>query len=257
MITVGIDVGALTTKAVMMKDGKVLAYQLVFTSDSGYEAATRAVEELTSLTRVSRQDIAKFVATGAGKSETPYEAEQATEVLCDARGTLFHYPSARMVIDMGAESSRIIKCSPNGRVLDFSLNDKCAAGTGIFLDSVAKALEVRLEDIGPLSLQASEDITITATCSVFAESEVVGLIARGFPKASILSGVHKSVANRIYGLANRLGIIKDIVFIGGGAKNVGIIKSLEALLKQTLLIPQDPQIVGAIGAALIAQERIR
>ena len=255
MLTAGIDIGSLTTKAVIVAEGKVIAYKMVLTGDSGYKAAARAVEEAVALARVSIKDIAKFVTTGVGKGETPYENERATEMLCGVRGALFHFPLARTVIDMGAESSHVTRCSATGRVLDFALNDKCAAGTGIFLDSMAKALEVKIEEIGPLSLQAKADIPVTATCVVFAESEVVGLIAHGIDKASILGGVHKSIANRIYGLANRMGINKDVVFIGGGARNIGICKSLEELIKHKLFIPENPQIVGALGAALIAQER--
>jgi len=255
MITVGIDIGSLTTKAAIVGEGKVIAHELVLTGDSSYEAATRAVEAAMRLGGVGTEDVAKFVSTGAGKGETPYTDEKATELLCDTRGTLFYYPSTRTIIDMGAENVRVVRCNATGRVLDFGLNDKCASGTGIFLDTMAKALEVRIEDIGSLSLQAREDITITATCAVFAESEIVGLIARGIDRASILSGVHKSIASRIYGLVNRLGISGDVVFIGGGAKNIGLSTSLEGLIKRELLIPEAPQIVGAVGAALIAEER--
>jgi len=255
MVTVGIDIGSLTTKAVVVGGGKVIAHEMVLTGDSSYEAATRVVEAVMRVAGVDSKDIAKFVSTGVGKGETPYAAEQATELLCDARGSQFYYPSARTIIDVGAENVRVVRCAATGRVLDFGLNDKCASGTGIFLDTMAKALEVEVEDLGPLSLQANKDIAITATCAVFAESEIVGLIARGTDKASILGGVHKSIASRIYGLANRLGIIKDVVLIGGGAKNVGLNTSLADLINQELLIPEEPQIVGAVGAALIAEER--
>jgi len=255
MVTVGIDIGSLTTKAAIVGGGKVIAHELVLTGDSSREAVTRVVEAAMRLAGVGTKDIAKFVSTGAGKGETPYADEQATELLCDARGTQFYYPSARTIIDTGAENVRVVRCGTTGRVLDFGLNDKCASGTGIFLDTMARALEVRVEDLGSLSLQTREDITITATCAVFAESEVVGLIARGTDKASILGGVHKSIASRIYGLSNRLGINGDAAFIGGGAKNIGLSTSLEGLINQKLLIPEHPQIVGAVGAALIAEER--
>jgi len=257
MVTVGIDIGSLTTKAVVVGGGRVIAHELVLTGDSSYEAATRVVEAVMRVAGVDSKDIAKFVSTGVGKGETPYAAEQATELLCDARGTQFYYPSARTIIDVGAENVRVVRCGATGRVLDFGLNDKCASGTGIFLDTMAKALEVEVDDLGPISLQAKEDIAITATCAVFAESEIVGLIARGMDKASILGGVHKSIASRIYGLANRLGIIKDVVLIGGGAKNIGLSTSLENLINEELLLPEEPQIVGAVGAALIAEERNR
>lgn len=255
MVTVGIDIGSLTTKAAIVGDGKVIAHELVLTGDSSYEAATRVVEAAMRLAGVDNRDVAKVVSTGAGKGETPYADEQATELLCDARGSQFYYSTVRTIIDVGAENVRVVRCGATGRVLDFGLNDKCASGTGIFLDTMAKALEVRVEDLGPISLQAREDIAITATCAVFAESEVVGLIARGIDKASILGGVHKSIASRIYGLANRIGISRDVALIGGGAKNVGLSTCLEGLIDAELLIPEDSQIVGAVGAALIAEER--
>ena len=257
MVTVGMDIGSLTAKAVVLGDGKVLAFDLVLAGDSSRGAAARAVEGAMNHAGVDARDVSRFVATGLGKSDAPYSAEQATEVLCDVRGALFLYPSARTVIDMGAENVRVARCGANGRVLDYGLNDKCASGTGTFLDTIAAALEVEVADLGPVSLQASEDITITATCAVFAESEVVGLIAQGADRASILGGIHKSIASRIYGLANRVGINKDVVFMGGAARNTGISKSLEGLLSQELLVAQDPQIVGALGAALIAQDRSR
>ena len=255
MITVGIDVGSLTTKTVIVENSTIIAHKVVRTGQSTYEAVTRAVEGAMSLTTVDTTHVDGYVSTGIGKGETPYANKQVTEVLCDVRGALFYYPSARTVIDMGAESVRVARCSANGRVIDFGLNDRCASGTGTSLDTIAKALELEVEEIGPLSLQAKEDIVITATCAVFAESEVVGLIARGKDKGSILSGITKSIASRIYGLANKVGISKDVIFIGGGANNIGISKSLANLIKQGLLIPESPQIVGAVGAALIAQER--
>jgi predicted CoA-substrate-specific enzyme activase len=255
MVTAGIDTGSLTTKAAIVGNGKVIAHEMVLTGDSSYEAATRAVEAASRLAGVDTGDITGFVSTGAGKGEIPYTNEHATELLCDARGAQFYYPSARTIIDVGAENVRVIRCGATGRVLDFGLNDKCASGTGIFLDTMARALEVRVEDLGLLSLQAREDITITATCAVFAESEVVGLIAKGTDKASILGGIHKSIASRIYGLVIRLGINRDVALIGGGAKNSGLSTSLEGLINQEILIPEHPQIVGAVGAALIAEER--
>ena len=257
MIAVGMDIGSLTAKAAVLGDDKVLAFDLVLAGDSSREAAARAVEGAMNLAGVDAGDVARFVATGLGKSDAPYSAEQATEILCDVRGALFHCPSARTVIDMGAENVRVARCGANGRVLDYGLNDKCASGTGTFLDTIAAALEVEVAELGPLSLEASEEIAITATCAVFAESEVVGLIARGVDRASILGGIHKSIASRIYGLANRVGVNKDVVFMGGAARNTGITRNLEALLKQELVVPHDPQIVGAVGAALIAQDRSR
>jgi len=255
MITVGMDIGSLTVKVAVLADGKVLAHRLVLAGDNSREAATKATEETMSLAGVDAKDVAGFVSTGLGRSDAPYAAEEATEVLCDVKGALFHYPSARTVIDMGAESIRVARCGANGRVLDYAQNDKCASGTGIFLDTIATALEVEVADLGPLSLEATESITMTATCAVFAESEVVGLIAQGVDKASILGGIHASVASRTYGLVNRVGINEDVILIGGVARNIGVTRGLEAAINHGLLVAQDPQIVGAIGAAIIARDR--
>jgi len=255
MLTVGIDAGYLTTKAVVIENRKIIAGKTTLTGESGFESIVKTVESAMSIADVKANQIANYVSTGVGKGEIPYTGTQATEILCAVKGALFYYPSAQTVIDMGAESVRVIRCNHTGRVLDFVLNDKCAAGTGIFLDTLIKILEINIEDSWRLSLQAKEDIAITSTCAVFAESEVVGLIAQGKERASILNGINRSIASRIYGLVNKVGISEGVVFIGGGAKNTVLVKCLTGLIKQELLIPKDPQIVGAIGAALIAQER--
>lgn len=255
MITAGIDIGSLTTKALISEDGVVLSHKTVFTGDSSKNAALHAIDEAVKLAEISIKDIGHFAYTGVGKNEMPYDGESVTELICDVKGVLSVKASTKTIIDMGAESCRIIRCNAKGRVIDFVLNDKCASGTGVFLDAISKALEINIEEIGPLSIKAKEEIYITSTCSVFAESEVVGLIAQGKEKASILGGIHRSIANRVYGLVNRIGVKEDIAFIGGGALNAGIQVHLEALIKQKMFIPDNPQTIGALGAALVAQER--
>ena len=257
MVTVGIDIGSLTTKAVVLDNGNIAACDIASTGDQGCESATEVVQKALRAAALEIKAIARFICTGAGRSEAPFNSEEATEMICAVKGALFYHPAAKTVIDMGAENTRVMRCGNAGRVLDFDTNDKCAAGTGVFLDSMAKALELRLQDIGSLALQARQEIDMTATCSVFAESEVVGLIAKGVDKASILGGVHKSIVNRIYGQVSRVGIRDPVVFVGGGAKNIGIRKGLEERIKEKISVPLDPQTVGALGAALIAQERSR
>ena len=255
MITAGIDVGTLTTKVVLLGNGDISASSLIPTGESSSEAAGKAMEECLQVAGLNIGDVAAIVFTGIGREEIPYTAEIATEVICDARGVRFLFPQAGTVIDIGAESSRVVKCDSNGKVVDFVLNDKCAAGTGVFLDAMAKALEVKPEDMGKLSLQSTEEINITSMCVVFAESEVVSQIHRRVNKVDILAGIHKSIAIRISGMANRVGISKDVITIGGVARNIGVIRALESALGTTVSVPQNPQVVGALGAALIARER--
>jgi len=255
MITAGIDVGALTTKVVLLKDGNILASSVVLTGESSSGAVTKAMDNALGLAGLTMGDVASIASTGIGKEEVPYTAEQASEVVCVAKGAHFLYPTVGTVVDIGAESSRVVKCDSNGRASDFALNDKCAAGTGVFLSAMAKAMEVKLEDMGRLSLESKEDVEITAMCVVFAESEVVSQVHRRVKKIDILAGIHKSIATRVSGMTNRIGVNKDVVVIGGVARNIGVVKALERALGAEVLVPENPQIVGALGAALVARER--
>jgi len=255
MITAGIDIGSLTAKAVILEDSKILSSSLSLTGDSSNEAAIGVMEEAIKKAGLSSGSVEYIVSTGAGKKEVALTSEQATEVMCDAKGVQLLYPQVGGVIDIGAESCRAIKCD-QGNVVDFAMNDKCAAGTGIFLDAMAKALEVKPEEMGELSLRSRQDINITSMCAVFAESEVVSLIHRKADKVDILKGIHKSIATRVYGLANRIRIEGDTVVIGGIAKNMGLIAFLEEMMKRKVVVPRAPQIVGALGAAIIARERV-
>jgi len=162
----------------------------------------------------------------------------------------------RTVIDIGGQDSKAIKVGKNGRVVEFAMNDRCAAGTGRFLEVMAKALEVRLEDLGELSLKSRKKARISSICTVFAESEVISRISEGTPKVDIIAGIHEAIANRIFGMASRVRIEKDLVLTGGVAKNRGVVKALEEKVGFKILVPKEPQIVGALGAAVIARENI-
>ena len=255
MITAGIDVGALTTKVVLLKEGDILASSVVSTGESGGGAVSKAMENALRLAGLTQDDVTGIASTGIGKDEVPYSTEQASEVVCAAKGAHFLHPEAGTVVDIGAESSRVVKCDSDGRASDFALNDKCAAGTGVFLDAMAKALEVKLEDMGGLSLESTEDVDITSMCVVFAESEVVSQIHRRVNKVDIMAGIHKSVATRVSGMTNRVGVSSDVMAIGGVARNIGVVKALERAFGVEVLVPENPQIVGALGAALVARER--
>lgn len=253
MITVGVDAGSLATKAVVMDDSRVLGRGLVHSSEPG--AAERAIATAMEVAGLKAVPAAAIVATGIGKKEVPAATSQATEISCDARGARFFVPAAATVIDLGAENSRSIRLDGAGRISEFALNDKCAAGTGVFLEAMAKALRVPVSEMGALSLKSTQDVNITATCVVFAESEVVSQIHRKTPKEDILYGIHKSIATRVFGMVSRVGINGPVVVIGGLAKNTGILKPLEKLLGVGLVVPEEPEFIGAVGAALIAAEK--
>ena len=257
MITAGLDIGSLATKAVIIDDSSVLSWSLLPMGESGEWTANKAMEQAAANAQLSPSDIGGVVATGVGKNENPYSAETATEVICDARGAKHLYHSVTGIIDIGAESCRAVKCDQLGNVIDFALNDKCASGTGLFLDTMAKALGVKPEEMGELSLRSQQEFNITSTCAVFAESEVLSLIHRKIDRIDILKGIHRSIAGRIAGLVDRLQMEGDIVVIGGIAQNIGVITLLTELTKFEFIVPPYPQIVGALGAAVIAQERIK
>jgi predicted CoA-substrate-specific enzyme activase len=255
MITAGLDIGALTTKAVVLRDGQIVGASVISTGDSSSDAAQSALQDALKQAGLSDKDIEATAATGAGKREVSFAQEQATDVICAARGIQFLHPEAKGVIDMGGESTRVLKLDDAGKVVDFALNDKCAAGTGVFLDAIGKVMGVAVDEMGPLSLESEADINITSTCVVFAESEVVSQVHRQTPKKDIVRGIHKSIATRVYGLVSRVGLDGNSMAIGGLAKNRGIVACLEELMSDELKVPEHPQVVAALGAALIAAEK--
>jgi len=255
MVTVGIDIGSLNTKAVVLQDNEILSWSLVSTGESTSKAAQAAMDQALNKTGLADK-VSHVVATGAGKKEAVCAHSKATEIICEAKGARFLHPEVGGLIDIGAESCRVVKCDSNGGVADFALNDKCASGTGIFLDAMAKALEVDVNEMGPLSLQSTNDVNITSTCVVFAESEVVSQIHRRVNKVDILKGIHKSIAARVLGQTNRLQLEGDILLAGGVARNIGVVTCLQEMMKSKLIIASDPQLLGALGAAIIAKEKV-
>jgi len=253
--TAGLDVGALWTKAVVLRDGDLVGHGVVRTSDDTPSAIESALTEALRPTGIPIGGLDAVVATGAGRSAASQLAESATDVVCVARGSLYFCPDVRGVIDMGGESTRVIKIDGNGNVVEFTRNDKCASGTGIFLDAMAKVMDVDVAEMGPLSLQSKADVNITSTCVAFAESEVVSQVHRQTPKEDILKGMHRSIATRVFGLARRLDLQGTLMAIGGLALNVGVVACLEEMMGVRLRVPERPQIIGAAGAALIAAER--
>jgi benzoyl-CoA reductase subunit D len=249
-ITAGIDMGSKNVKVIILKNGETLAKGL---APSGFDQKTAAEEIFNGVLRkasLSLDEIDHVVATGAGKDIAPYANSEISIVGADALGGNFLYPSVRTIIDVGAETSRVVRCNEKGRMIDFAVNEKCAAGSGTFIEAMARALEVKLEEIGPLSLKAEKIISMNAQCTIFAESEVVSSIHEKASKADIARAIHESIANRIASLARRLGIQGDVLLAGGVAKNVGFVNSLQRNLGVELLVPEEPEYVGALGAAL-------
>jgi benzoyl-CoA reductase subunit D len=249
MIVAGIDVGAVATKAVIIKDNKIIGKAKVLTGFELKEAATKALEEAVGNAGIRRTDINHIGATGAGANTVDFADKTYEDVVADAAGANFIFPQARTVIDIGGEESRGIAVDGSGRVRDFALNEKCAAGTGAFVEAMARALEIEVEDIGELSLSSKEELQINAQCTVFAESEVVSLIHAETSKSDIARAVHEGIATRVVSMVRRSGIEDAVAVIGGVAYNKGFIDRLKARLGRNVLIPEDPQIIGAVGAA--------
>ncbi len=255
MITVGIDAGSLYAKAVVVKDGAMVASHQVLAGRDEQCSVDDLLHAALRPLGAAASDVALVAATGVGRTEVGCAKELVTEVMAAARGARHLYPGARGVIDMGAESTRVARLGDAGDVLEFAINDKCASGTGVFLDAMAKLMGVTLEEMGPLSLSSKSDLTYSSTCVVFAESEVVSAIHRQTPKQDILRGIHRAITQRVFGLVGRLGLSGECVATGGLARNAGIVACLEELMKQRLTIPGEPQLVTALGAALVAADR--
>jgi len=198
------------------------------------------------------EQIQKTVATGYGRINVPFADKNITEISCHARGALYFYPGTRLVIDIGGQDSKVIRIDENENPFDFLMNDKCAAGTGRFLEVMAHALEIDLTHFGEIFLQTSDKADITSTCTVFAESEIVSLIGHGEDKNKIVKGLIYSVANRVASMVERVGLAEPVCMTGGVAKNLGVVKAVEETLKVKISLPSEPQIIGALGAASIA-----
>ncbi|MGD8534264.1 MAG: acyl-CoA dehydratase activase [Candidatus Aminicenantes bacterium] len=257
MIVVGIDCGAKYVKALVLEDDKIKAKISVLSGFDQKASAQEALDKALEQAGLKKDDLAHITATGTGKEEATFAKSTITEVGADAKAVNFLYPSVRTVIDVGAEEGRAIKVNEAGKVIDFAINDKCAAGAGTFTETMARALEVKLEEMGALSLKSQKSVPMNAQCVVFAESEVVSLIHAKHAKEDILRAVHDAIADRIASMARRIGVEKDVALVGGLARNIGFVDSLKRDLKQELLIPEDPEYSCALGAAFAAAEKVK
>lgn len=259
MVAAGIDLGARTVKAVIVDGSRILSKSIVVTGFDQKKSAEEALEAAMKAAGLSRRDVANVVATGVGRKvclEPPISASrEVTEVTADAMGGVFVHPAARTIIDVGAEEGRAVRCDERGSVKDFVINERCAAGAGTFVEAMARALEVRVEDMGPLALKSTRTIAMNAQCTVFAESEVVTLIHERTAKEDIAKAIVDAIAARIASMVRRVGIERDVLLIGGVARNVGFVEALKRELGVDVVVPPEPEYVGAIGAALIAAGR--
>jgi len=248
----GLDIGSTMTKVVIMNQA-ILASVIGPTGPEHRKLANRVMEEALAKANLPFDDITYVVATGYGRINVPFADKQITEISCHARGVSYLLPGVRTVIDIGGQDCKGIKLS-NGRVVDFVMNDKCAAGTGRFLEVTAEGLGVKLDDMGRLSLTAENVARISSTCTVFAEQEVVAKLSEGVPLPDIIAGLHEAISVRIYSMVSRLKIEREVALTGGGAKNIGLVKALEAKLGYSVLLPPEPLLTGAIGAALLGED---
>lgn len=255
----GIDIGAATAKAVVLKNGVLLGYQVLPTGYDVLLAGKKAIDLVLQNAGVERKaEELDFVATtGYGRDAIPYSKKSITEILCHAKGAQFMIPECRFIIDIGGQDSKAIEVLPNGMVADFAMNDKCAAGSGRFLEVMAQILEVGgVQNMGPISLESAAPCPISNICTVFAETEVVVHRAEGAKREDLIAGVHESLAYRVHVMAQGLTVQNVAVFTGGVAKNIGVKRCLEKEFGVEFQIPPEPQIVGALGAALYAREAL-
>jgi benzoyl-CoA reductase subunit D len=257
MITVGIDLGTQSVKAVILKDGEVISRGQVFSGFDPTKAAEQAVGEALKKAKLSLSDVDHVTATGSGMDMAPHSNSTVSMMGADAKAGVHLFPKARTIIDVGAEEARAVKCDDKGIMMDFVVNERCAAGAGAFIEAMARALEVKLEEMGPLSLKAERASSINATCVIFGESDVVTLIHRQESKPEIARAIFDAMADRVSSMVHRLGVNPDVVLVGGVAKDVGFIASLKRKLGVDVLIPEYPEYAGALGAALVAVNRVK
>ncbi|OGO05572.1 MAG: CoA activase [Chloroflexi bacterium RBG_13_54_8] len=258
MIVGGCDIGSATGKAVVMKNGTIVSYAIVPSTTRPETTARMAMDEAIKKAGLSSlQGLDCIIGTGYGRLKVPFAHQNVSEITCHARGAYWLCPTVRTVVDIGGQDCKVMSVSDKGKVLEFVMNDKCAAGTGRFFEAMARVLNCSLEGLSSLSLQGMKPATISSQCSVFAESEVITLINEGVELADIAAGLHNSVASRLNSMVGKVGLVEDVALTGGCAKNQGLVKALENRLRVTVVrLPVDPQIVGAVGAALIAKEKL-
>ena len=253
----GVDVGSTQTKAIVLDETRtIVGRALIDTGANVVLAAERAFEQALRAARVEEEEVEYVVGTGYGRYRVTFGQMQVTEISCHARGAVHMFPGTRTVIDMGGQDTKAIRVRASGEIVDFCMNDKCAAGTGRFLGAASAVLDLPLDQLGPVALRAERPVRISTTCTVFAESEVLSWVSKGKKIEDILQGVHQSIAARSIGLLRRVGVEEEVTFTGGVARNVGMIDALEKGLRTKLNVSDDSHFMGAVGAALFGLDHI-
>ena len=249
----GVDMGSVSIKAVVVNDHRIVASYLVASGGNYRDVAQNVLDGVLSRIGINYDQIAGIVVTGLGAESFPFAVRQASDISCQAVGCHRLFPSARTVIDIGGQFTKVAKISPQGRVMDFLMSEKCAAGSGRFLQVIARILNIGFDDIGPLSLQSKNPVEFSTNCAVFAESETVSRIAEGALPGDILAGVHRSMASKVSMIVKRLKWEPDVVLTGGTAADSGLIEAINAALGAKVLVPEEPRITAAFGAACQAE----
>ena len=252
MITAGSDIGSITAKAAIFDKGKIIATKIIFTGYNAELAGQKIYDEVLSEAGIGKTDIEKIVSTGYGRNAVAFADKSFTEIMAHATGAHFFNPHIRSVIDIGGQDSKAILLDDKGKVKNFVMNDKCAAGTGRFLEVMARALEVNLDDFGTISQKSASPSKISSLCTVFAESEVISLISRGEKRQDIIAGIHESIAARVSSMLARVGVSEPVMITGGVARNAGVVDALMKKLGVHIAVSPYAQVNGAIGAAVLA-----
>ncbi len=255
MIFAGIDIGSRAAKAVILKDNEIISSAIMDTGPESVKTSDTLLETVLRGTGVTKEDIDYTVATGYGRVLVPYANENVSEISAHAKGINWYFPSVRTIVDMGGQDCKAINCDEKGNVTNFVMNDKCAGGTGRFMEMIAEVLNIPLEEIGKVSLQSNNAIPFNTICAVFAKTEAIGYLRKGVSRADILSGLHEAIATRTYNLLKRVSIEPDFTITGGISKNSGMVAALEGKVGLKPLLCEDPQLCGALGAALFARDR--
>ncbi|MFW6115332.1 MAG: acyl-CoA dehydratase activase, partial [Thermodesulfobacteriota bacterium] len=255
MYVMGIDIGSAYSKGVIMQEGEVMG-SLVAQSGGDYRNTAETIKDgLLSMTELRKDDIAYAVATGYGAKSVEFTQEVVTDISCHGKGIYFLAPSVRTAVDVGDLFSKALRIDERGNLRNFLMSGKCAGGSARILQIIAKVLQVKLEEIGELSLQSTKRIDFNTGCAVFSETEAISRIAEGAAKEDLLAGIHRALAAQIQSLAERVGIEKDYALVGGGAKDKGLVKAIEEAVGYTIIVPEEPQLTAALGAAVIAEEK--
>ncbi len=255
--TAGVDVGSTQTKAVILNDQlEIVQRALIDTGANVTQAAQNAFQQALSAAGIGEQEVEFVIGTGYGRYKVTFGNKQITEISCHGRGAVHMFPKTQTVLDMGGQDSKAIRVNANGEIVDFCMNDKCAAGTGRFLGAAAMTLRIPLDELGQTALTGTKPVRISTTCTVFAESEILSWLGKGKKVEDILWGVHQSIAARSIGLLRRVGILDEVTFTGGVARNIGMVHAVEESLQKKINVSEDSHFIGALGAALFAMDHV-